>query len=190
MRLENSQNVVRFDFQGDRFRAPSQLDSSSEIVIEDRDEKTTFGNFRPEDKYSFVNSYLEQGGELAIGDGTPKIDRESELERLSDKAEMAAKILEAEYVHENSEKFDLEEFERNGDSGCYGILADAGTENFERLINGAKASISQEDYIDGLRYLELEGADFAESKEVVSFAEGRGYSFDEKMESVSRFKGF
>jgi hypothetical protein len=63
--------------------------------------------------------------------------------------EYAAKVVEAEYIHEH----------HPDEVGGKGLLSKVGTEGFERILDGAKEELNQELYNLGKAYLLKNGSD-------------------------------
>jgi len=82
------------------------------------------------------------------------------------KIEFAAKVVEAEYLHKHQEET-LENTE--------GLLSQVGTDNFEKILNGAKQEIDEDLYNLGKAYLMKTGSEIIED-DAETFAENMNLS--------------
>lgn len=82
------------------------------------------------------------------------------------KIEFAAKVVEAEYLHKHQEE-DL--------GNTDGLLSQVGTDNFEKILNGAKQEIDEDLYNLGKAYLMKTGSEIIE-EDAETFAENMNIS--------------
>ena len=85
--------------------------------------------------------------QLAQNQETYKLSETQEYTKSE--LELAKKVVEAEYIHQNGTEADLE--------GTF--FSNAGSEEFEQILQGAKQQLTEEKYNAGKAYLLAQGSD-------------------------------
>ena len=85
--------------------------------------------------------------QLAQDQETYKLSETQEFDKSE--LELAKKVVEAEYIHQNGSEVDLE--------GKF--FSGAGSEDFEQILQGAKQQITEEQYNAGKAYLLAQGSE-------------------------------
>ncbi|QGA80484.1 hypothetical protein [Candidatus Nanohalobium constans] len=93
-----------------------------------------------------------QAGETGYGESLEHLKENADRYDFDyEKIELAARIVEAEYLHENYGEVD-KEFEDT-------FFSQAGSSGFEQILQGAKQEIDEEVYEAGKAYLLLNGSE-------------------------------